>query len=861
MEKVKIHDTWVQFPFVPYPSQEAFMAKVLESLNGAKNALLESPTGTGKTLCLLCASLAWLDVEKKFKEVPDLRLLHQCDSSPNNQSNEDEIAALTDFNNHNQRKIYFCTRTHSQIMQIVSEFRNSAYQHLRTSVLASRSHLCIHPSAKKAGGNLDNKCRSLRQSTKNCDAPDPVVIPDIEDLPTQCRSCGNDHTCPFYTNFQEMKNKKADESEFPFTMAGAFDQISLIEKCKKYKVCPFYMSRHLKEKADIVFLPYSYIFNPHILRGLSIDLMNAVVIIDEGHNLEKVCEENASFSIQVSNVVDCIKELKKAKEHSDHEKFPSVVKPSDLLELLVIITKLGEKLECLEPDKAENGLFCILMFLEAGFTRNDWRRQLHNLKEVIQFCGEVEFKTDGMKKIHNVVASVFYFDSDCDNQGNCQESTLEKSFKLYKEKLKPDALKKGEEPIIYFWCFEAGVIMRSLQRRGVHSFIVTSGTLSPLQPLKRSLGIPFEVELINDHVIEKSQVLALAIGEVDDVTLEATYKKREENMQSLYTGFGKVVLEVATVSPKGLLIFFPSGKVKTDCLNVWTNTPHKTQSLFDAISCEKVIYEEPKLSSHLPGLQKLFFQKIAEPNSKGACLIGVLSGKVSEGIDFKDDLGRAVIMFGLPYPPILDPWVIHKRKHLRDHYGKEAEDDWYQSQAIRPVNQALGRIIRHQGDYGVVVLADIRFISEPKIVHSLPHWLQRAKERVIFSKLSDRLRDFFTTIPSKMKAIKIKTECQQENIRERHRKAMEQEECPSHDYHELSKLKIIEREREKKLQAEILLLEKRISGASAEIDQLLEEIAQTKAKVGVVESTYIDSDCESTGDGEWDEAVKGKKDF
>jgi regulator of telomere elongation helicase 1 len=44
----------VSFPYTPYPCQVDYMAKVLEALDGGTNALLESPTGTGKTLSLLC---------------------------------------------------------------------------------------------------------------------------------------------------------------------------------------------------------------------------------------------------------------------------------------------------------------------------------------------------------------------------------------------------------------------------------------------------------------------------------------------------------------------------------------------------------------------------------------------------------------------------------------------------------------------------------------------------------------------------------------------------------------------------------------------------------------------------------------
>ena len=59
----------VYFPFKPYDCQKDYMSRVMEALQQKENALLESPTGTGKTLCLLCACLTWLASERdKIKE-------------------------------------------------------------------------------------------------------------------------------------------------------------------------------------------------------------------------------------------------------------------------------------------------------------------------------------------------------------------------------------------------------------------------------------------------------------------------------------------------------------------------------------------------------------------------------------------------------------------------------------------------------------------------------------------------------------------------------------------------------------------------------------------------------------------------
>lgn len=41
----------VTFPFTPYPCQRTYIERVIEALQNRQNALLESPTGTGKVSC------------------------------------------------------------------------------------------------------------------------------------------------------------------------------------------------------------------------------------------------------------------------------------------------------------------------------------------------------------------------------------------------------------------------------------------------------------------------------------------------------------------------------------------------------------------------------------------------------------------------------------------------------------------------------------------------------------------------------------------------------------------------------------------------------------------------------------------
>jgi regulator of telomere elongation helicase 1 len=75
MPTLHLQQVEVEFPFPPYPQQEDLMSTLISGLQKQQNALLESPTGTGKTLCLLCSILAWKKSYKDWRKAirnPDL---------------------------------------------------------------------------------------------------------------------------------------------------------------------------------------------------------------------------------------------------------------------------------------------------------------------------------------------------------------------------------------------------------------------------------------------------------------------------------------------------------------------------------------------------------------------------------------------------------------------------------------------------------------------------------------------------------------------------------------------------------------------------------------------------------------------
>lgn len=175
--------------------------------------------------------------------------------------------------------IVYASRTHSQLTQVIGELRTCGYQP-RMIVLGSRDQLCIN-----------DKVSRLRKDVLN----------------QACNSLNARRGCHF-------KNSLEKHAAFVEGVGGAPSPIMDIEELKNLgindRICPYFYTRQSSRKADLLLVPYNYIIDATIRKTLDIEWKDCVVILDEGHNIEKNACDGASFQLTTTDIAQCIKEMK-----------------------------------------------------------------------------------------------------------------------------------------------------------------------------------------------------------------------------------------------------------------------------------------------------------------------------------------------------------------------------------------------------------------------------------------------------------------------------------------------------------------------------------------------------------------------
>lgn len=166
---------------------------------------------------------------------------------------------------------------------------------MKVGVFASRNQLCIHP---------DLAYETNASKTEMCQSKIKMRL----DPQSNIHRC----ECSYYEHHKTLQN----DGEF---RAANFDNKivdveDLVTSGRKHHYCPFFMAKTFVEDADIVFMPYNYLLDPKIRNFIGIELKDAVLILDEAHNVPQVCEDSASIEFKSSHIVDAISEVERVSQ-------------------------------------------------------------------------------------------------------------------------------------------------------------------------------------------------------------------------------------------------------------------------------------------------------------------------------------------------------------------------------------------------------------------------------------------------------------------------------------------------------------------------------------------------------------------
>jgi len=589
--------------------------------------------------------------------------------------------------NENQQILYL-TRTHSQTAQVAKEIQHINDKKglkLECVVRGSRRWLCLSGEVR-ACQNQDAVEKCLSGLT-----PEKIVESRITDYMLHQKEMDSDLELNVIEERKHLVcgitgQKISLPTEVPSGIQEypVADMETLVRFGEHARICPYFLSKLLSRHRKIVISPYNYLFR-------DLPIWRSIILFDEAHNLEKVCKDANTYHISETGLVEAIHELSFCGGFS-------ALNLSELLEeFSTVFHRLdpGRKIRILKKNKL------LALFRKHGLSQD--------------FFETLRDSLDDITTVGRELAA---------HRGKGFPVELLRSFPIFKflQTLISDPaeyfvgiLERKKRQIQLSWlCLDPSLAFNEIRRRSPHTIILMSGTLNPMESLVRLFQIPNAVTKSYDSIINPNNMKLFGLWRGHNGYVLSTKFTRRKNPQ-VVVEYGVTILKIIAQIPNGSLVFFPSYSVMSRFLHIWDRT-----RILATLKKKTTLFLEDAATS-----KNLIDEYKATANEQRATLFSVCRGTLSEGIDFPNATGRAVILVGVPYPDLSDPRLkVQQKFYEAKTPGLGAQ--WYQDEAVRTVNQTLGRVWRHKDDFALGFLLDSRYSSKsirtrlsPRIAKSL----------------------------------------------------------------------------------------------------------------------------------------------